>query len=421
MSSIINRFDRESYSMVKERFSGSETYLSNFFFRQGGNVYVLSYQKSGVTRHTFIDAGDSRYRNEIFGILSDSNIDPANIERIIITHRHPDHCGLVDLLADKSRAKILVHANFRTLIEGTGSHDERRWMGDFDPSRLKDYDIGYLTESNRNKPISINNVGFPSLVEPITIGNSDRLYILASPECVPTHSPDQIIVLYSNISWPHIYEDRFGDFRPTDDILFSGDLWLMRGPIFDRSMSSFSRNFRYGVMQLRSLISGRNMVRRDPREQDAEAKEALKKGFTLIRVKPGHGNEFLGSRMIPNSLMASRDLLLEFGYPLSADISVLRSKEMAPRVESRMEQAYTSFIEELRLWAKLGYSQDEITALLTRIYREQTGGGPLVEKDRKERRKRLKSLLTRIKDDNKVAGELHQLAESTLSALKRVA
>jgi len=421
MSSIINRFDRESYSMVKERFSGSETYLSNFFFRQGGNVYVLSYQKSGVTRHTFIDAGDSRYRNEIFGILSDSNIDPANIERIIITHRHPDHCGLVDILADKSKAKILVHANFRSFIEGSGNPNERRWMGDFDPSRLREYDIGYLAESNRNKPVSINNVDFPSLVDPIPIGNSDKLYILASPECVPTHSPDQIIVLYSNISWPHTYEEKAGDFRPTDDVLFSGDLWLMRGPIFDRSMSSFSRNFRYGVMQLRNLVSGRNMVRRDPREQDAEAKEALKKGFTLIRVNPGHGNDFLGSRMIPNSLMASRDLLLEFGYPLSADTSVLRSKELAPRVESRMEQAYTSFVEELNLWAKLGYSRDEITSLLTRIYREQTGGGPLVEKDRKERRKRLKDLLTRVKDDNQVAGELNQLAESTLSALKRVA
>ena len=159
------------------------------------------------------------------------------------------------------------------------------------------------------------------------------------------------------------------------------------------------------------------MLRRDPREQDSATKEALKRGFCLIRVEPGHGEEFLGSRILPNSLLAERDLLIEMGYPLDADKSVLKSRDMVPRVTARMEQAYVSFVEELSLWQQLGYSWDEITGLLARIYREQSGGGPLVEQDRKERRQRLKTTLAKLRDDKSQSEEFHELAESTLRAL----
>jgi len=137
----------------------------------------------------------------------------------------------------------------------------------------------------------------------------------------------------------------------------------------------------------------------------------------LIRVEPGHGEEFLGSRILPKSLLAERDLLVEMGHPLDADKSILRSKVIEPRVTARMEQAYASFIEELSLWQQSGYNPSEITGLLARIYKEQSGGGPLVEQDRKERRKRLKTTLARLRDDKAQPDELHELAESTLRAM----
>lgn len=271
--------------IVKETLSDTNTDLTNFFFRYGANIYVFSYQKEGVRRHTFIDAGDTQYREQILSILMENDINPGSIERIIITHRHPDHCGLADLLARESQAKILVHANFRSLVEGEIRQDERRWSGDFDPSRLKEYDIEYLPQSGVDESMSISGVDFPSLVEPIEIGEAGKLKILACPQSTPTHSPDQIIILYSPKSQTDTDEKVSEGLRPTDNILFSGDLWLMRGPLFDQGMSDFSRQFRYGFYRMKNLISGKGMPRRDPREQDSRAKEALKKGFGLIRVK----------------------------------------------------------------------------------------------------------------------------------------
>jgi hypothetical protein len=102
------------------------------------------------------------------------------------------------------------------------------------------------------------------------------------------------------------------------------------------------------------------------------------------------------------------------------DKSILSSPDVAPKMTDRMEEAYASFIEELLLWIELGYSSSEVSELLVRIYKEQSGGGPLVEEDRKERRERIKATLVRLRDDEAVSDELHQLAESTLSDLKRV-
>jgi len=314
----------------------------------------------------------------------------------------------------------LVHSNFGSFVEGEINQEERRWLGDFNPSQLKERDIEYLAQSERSELISISGVDFPSLIEPIEIGEVGKLVILACPESASTHSPDQIIILYSPRGYPHTYDKTHGDFRPTDDILFSGDLWLMRGPIYDWGIRDVSRHLRYGFNQMRNLAAGRSMVRRDPREQDSKAKEALKRGFCLIRVKPGHGEEFIGSRIIPDSLLADRDLLIALGYSQDTDKSILRSRDLAPKIATIMEQGYISFVKELLLWIELGYTLDEISELLVRIYKEQSGGGALVEKDRKERRERLIATLTRLKDDEAESDELRQLAESTLPRLRRV-
>ncbi len=409
----------DSIMVVREKLGGVNTSLTSFFFRHGANVYVFSYEKEGVRRHTLIDAGDLRYRNHILPVLIQNDIVPTSIERVIITHHHPDHCGLADLLVGESKAKILVHSNFRSFVEDKSkiSQEERRYSPGFDLSQLKECDIEYLRASDIGKAVNIGGVGFPRLAEPIEIGQGGRLEVLGCPESTATHSPDQIIVLYSPRDDPHPHQQTSGDFRPMDDIMFSGDLWLMRGPMFNHSITNISWHLRRGLYRMKDLISGRGMVRRDPREQDSKAKEALKKGFCLIRVKPGHGGEFLGTRIIPIGLRADRDLLVELGYPLDADKSILRPTDLAPKITARREQAYADFVKELVLWMELGYTFDEMTELLVRIYTEQSGGGPLVKKDRKERREQLKATLARLKGDEAQPDRVRQLAKASQSKL----
>ena len=140
----------------------------------------------------------------------------------------------------------------------------------------------------------------------------------------------------------------------------------------------------------------------------------------MIRVKPGHGPEFLGTRILPIGLLAERDILVELGYPLDTDKSILRSAELAPKVLARREQAYTNFVKELVLWLELGYTLDEMAELLVRIYTEQSGGGPLVKEDRKERRGLLKATLARLKDDEAQPDWIRQLAVVSQSKLQSI-
>lgn len=411
---------RELYRVTKEKLNGTNTELTSFFFNHGANFYVMSYEKEGIRKHTFIDAGDSQYRNQILSILIENDVNPDNIERIVITHRHTDHCGLADLLAKESGAKILVHSNFRSFVEGEIEPEERRWLGKFTPSRFKECDMEYLPQSARSEVLSIGGVDFPSLVEPIEIGEEGKLMILACPESTPTHSPDQVIILYSPNSRPHTYKQTDEDWGTTDGILFSGDLWLMQGPVHKWNVRNVLRHLKYAFSRVKNLVLGKSTSQRNHREQDVKVKVALKKGFHLIRVKPGHGEEFIGSNIIPDSLLADRDLLQGLGYALDAKKSILRQRDLAPRIAALREQAYSNFVKELHFWIALGYTLSEISALLVRIYKEQSGKGALIEEDRKERRERLKETLTRLRDDEGESDDLHQLAESTLSELEGI-
>ncbi len=405
---------------VKEKLDGVNANLTSLFCHHGANVYILTYESSAGKRHTFIDAGDLWYKNRILSVLAENDIKPANIERIIITHGHPDHYGLAYLLAKESKAKVVFQSSFESLVEGKIGQMKRRWSGRRDPSRLKDYDIEYLSESDTSKVVNIGGVGFMRLTDPIEIGQGGRLEIIGCPESMVTHSPDQIVVLYSSRDDPYPHEQTKGGLRPTDDIIFSGDLWLMRGPMFYHSMTDVSWYWRRSLYRMKALISGQGMARRDPRNQDPKAKEALKKGFRLIRVKPGHGPEFLGTRIIPIGLLAERDILVELGYPLDTNKSILKSVELAPKVSARREQAYTDFVKELAIWLEIGYTLDEMTELLVRIYMEQSGGGPLVKEDRKERRGVLKVTLAKLKDDDAQPDWIRQLAGVSQCKLQNI-
>ncbi|MCP4749884.1 MAG: hypothetical protein GY866_03235 [Proteobacteria bacterium] len=171
---------------------------------------------------------------------------------------------------------------------------------------------------------------------------------------------------------------------------------------------------KYGFFSLKEHLAGRKIIWEDPRNQDAEAKEALKRGFSLIRVKPGHGDEFLGCRIIPNSLLADRDLLVHLGFSMDDDPAVLNSKGTASQIADLKEKAYRAFKDELESWLKSGTDIDRASQYLIRIHREQKGGGRLVEIDRHQRRDRLEETLNRLKNDDSALPDLRQVAEATV-------
>ncbi|MBI4297278.1 MAG: MBL fold metallo-hydrolase [Chloroflexi bacterium] len=412
--------DERSFKVLKERLPGVNAELTSFVFRHGANVYVFSYDKDGERKHTLIEAGDLRHRDYMLRILSENSIGSTDIERIIITHCHHDHWGLAALLSTKQKARVLVHSNFRKFVEGEDGTEAQRWAGEAARSQLKECDFEYLSYPSMGEAKSISGVDFPILAKHIGIGEAGELTILACPESTPTHSPDQIVILYSPHDGSGPSRNGHQDLRPTDDIIFTGDLWLMRGPRFDWGIGSlFRRFFMYRLQRIKNFLLGKSTPRRNAREQDSEAKEALKRGFTAIRVKPGHGEEFIGSDIIPKGLLAGRDVLAQLGYSMDANKSILAQSDLAPKIKALREQAYADFVGELHRWIKLGYTFSEISALLLRIHEEQSGGNRLVREDRKERRERLRETLARLRDDKSEPQNLRELAESTLPGLQR--
>ena len=293
---IISRTGSEPYKIVTENLAGGKISLQSFYFRTlGANFYVFHYQKETRTRYTFIDSGDFLHRDSILDILRENDVDPGGIERIIVTHRHRDHCGLAGTLAEASGAKIMVRAEFKNFVEGIIDQELRPWLRGFDPSTLSKYEMVYLTSSPEKAPVIISGLSFPRLAEPIVLGATGSLEVLACPQDDQGHTPDQLLVLYSPLTPQEAGEKRANEFFPTDAFIFAGDLWLMQGPMYTKGARHFVRRVRLALHRLRSVLAGHPFRRWNPREQDAEAKEALKRGFDLIRVKPGHGEEFIGT------------------------------------------------------------------------------------------------------------------------------
>ena len=419
-SKTVSAFKEDPYKVTSQFLNNIDTQLTCFFFHQGANFYVFSYKSAGERRHTFIDTGDPMYRDRILSILKTHQINPDHIDAIIITHRHHDHCGLADILAEKSGAKILVHSNFRHFIEQSLGEDNQSSLRGFDPSRLQKCKVDFLSPSKENPSVRIDNIHFPCLTDALQIGDTGHLEILACPESPMMHSPDQLMVRYIPKKQTAGTKNTHGNTLPADHILFSGDLWLMHGPLFTHNFRHLSRNIRLAYNRMKGAIRGEGPPRRDPRLQDTQAKEALKRGFSLIQVMPGHGEDFLGTRMIPGCFLADRDIIVELGYDMLEKKSILRSGDLMDRVATLREKAFATFTKEVDLWQKFGYTINEISEFLVRIYEEQNGGGPLVKEDRKERRQQIEETLCRLRDSQNKNNSLKMLAESTLLKFERI-
>jgi hypothetical protein len=408
------------YKIVHEQLGADGTELTSIYFRFGANIYIFSYQQDGVRKHLLIDTGDIRHSSAISSILRESRIDPKNIEKIIITHSHPDHYGLAHILVKNSAARIFVHCNFKNVIEGNRTNFERQWLGLHNPNELKDCDVEFLSPDNGKGSIEISGLQFSRLIDPIVIGNSGKLEIFAIPESKDTHTHDQIIAIFSTRDYSKITGTLPQGYRPSDDLIFSGDLWLMKGPLFDRKMKGLKFYFRRTYFRLRIWFTGKGWSPNMVMEQDLAVKDALKGHFSLIRVKPGHGEEFLGSRILPLGLPADRDIMNELSVNPEKEITPAESAQLALNVAQLKDLAYARFAKEVLFWQQQGYSTDEISGFLVRIYNEQIGGSKAVAIDRKQRRERMKVTLSRMQNDAAMSPDLQQLAKMTMGKLENL-
>ncbi len=407
----------ELIKTIHEQLGPDGLELTSIYFRYGGNIYIFSYRQDSLRKHTLIDTGDKRHSDNIMAILKEANVDPRAIERIIITHSHPDHYGLAHILAKKSGAKIMVHHNFEDAIEISRNIFEKNLLGLRNPEELKKCHVEYLSQKKDGVAVKISGLDFPRVAEPISFGGAAKLDILAIPECEATHTRDQLVSIFSIRDHSRPDAESPKGYRPSNDLLFSGDLWLMRGPLFDRKMKGISFYIRRGLYRVKSLFAGKGFRSVTVIEQDMAVKEALKGHFSVVRVKPGHGEEFLGSRILPMGLPADSDLLKTLGYANDMESARINDSQLDKKIADLLEQAYTNFVREVQIWQKQGYSYPEIMEFLVRIYREQYGGSKAVAYDRQQRKERMKATLTRLQKDTAVPEAMRKLAATTLEKL----
>jgi hypothetical protein len=90
------------------------------------------------------------------------------------------------------------------------------------------------------------------------------------------------------------------------------------------------------------------------------------------------------------------------------------------KMAALLEQSYAGFIREVLFWQKQGYTLEEISGFLVRIYKEQFGGSHQVAIDRRQRRERMKATLARMQQDTAVPQAMRRLAETTAAKLEKI-
>jgi metallo-beta-lactamase class B len=83
----------------------------------GANVYLITNGSQSI----LIDAGNKGAPKNILKKLRECGLEPQDVELIILTHTHSDHCGGLKELQDVTQANILVHASeAESLTQGYG-------------------------------------------------------------------------------------------------------------------------------------------------------------------------------------------------------------------------------------------------------------------------------------------------------------
>lgn len=92
--------------------------LSNGTFEGDNNVYLFADGPETV----LVDTGDwlGATREQLVAGLADRGVAPSAIDRILLTHWHPDHTGLAGQLQAESGATVHVHTADAPLVAGDG-------------------------------------------------------------------------------------------------------------------------------------------------------------------------------------------------------------------------------------------------------------------------------------------------------------
>lgn len=113
------------------------------------NVYLLPCPDGWM----LIDAGANTDDNwtDLTAAMSDAGVAPGQLRHIVVTHLHPDHCGLAARLRDASGATVWMHqADAEMLLHLTGSRRPQELLEEamkqagtpdsFRPAVLNSYD-----------------------------------------------------------------------------------------------------------------------------------------------------------------------------------------------------------------------------------------------------------------------------------------
>ena len=91
-------------------------------------------------------------------------LEPADVERILLTHHHGDHSGLADIICMASGASVLMHPDFV-------------WSSiELDMYNFGKY-VNKLPLPKEGYSRTIGNIPFPILGDPVDIGEDAKLEI----------------------------------------------------------------------------------------------------------------------------------------------------------------------------------------------------------------------------------------------------
>jgi len=83
-------------------------------------------------RNTLVDTGMLQTVNRLREALNEHNIDFSDIDSIIVTHGHPDHCGAAKKIVRAGRAKIVAHPGDRITMESGRDVSYKRYQNFLD-------------------------------------------------------------------------------------------------------------------------------------------------------------------------------------------------------------------------------------------------------------------------------------------------
>lgn len=174
------------------------------------NIYLI---KSDPI--TLIDVGpdNSKAEKTLRSMLESLGVNIKDIERIIITHSHPDHCGLAAKIAAEANASILVHGFEQKNFMGEQNYFKDRMRFIIETGIPAEVMQKVIKEKN-NLPPTLKNINTEAVLgnEILTFANGE-LHLLHLPGHSPGHlclyDPNQKNFFSGDFLLPHITPNPF--------------------------------------------------------------------------------------------------------------------------------------------------------------------------------------------------------------------